>query len=110
MNSIIQKSFENGRLVVFLGAGASFSSKTQNGEQIPLGVELSKIIMKEMGYTYSNESLSEIYQAAKTCMGQQRLIELLNKYFKNTRPSEEYKYLVSLPLTRIYSLNIDDCV
>lgn len=110
MNSIIQKSFENGKLTIFLGAGASFSSKSQNGEQIPLGIDLSKIIMKEMGYPYNNESLSEIYQAAKSYIGQQCLIELLNKYFKNTRPSEEYKYLVNLPLTRIYTLNIDDCI
>lgn len=110
MNSVIKKAFENGRLVVFLGAGASFTSKTQNGSPIPLALEFSKIISEEIGLPYSDESLSEVYQAANEILGTQRLIEILSTYLKNTRPSDEYKVLVNLPLTRIYTLNLDDCI
>lgn len=110
MNNSIKKAFENGRLVILLGAGASVSSKTQRGESIPLAYEFSKIISEEMGETYNNESLSEVYQAAETLLGGQRLLELLSTYLKNTKPSDDYKSLVNLPLTRIYSLNIDDCI
>ena len=110
MNNSIKKAFENGRLIIFLGAGASFSSKTQLGHPIPLAVELSEIIAKEIGLPYENESLSEVYQAANEIIGNNALVELLCRYFKNTRPSDDYRSLVSLPLTRIYTLNIDDCI
>lgn len=110
MNNVIKKAFENGRLIIFLGAGASFSSKTQNGSPIPLAFELSKLISAEIGLPYSDESLSEVYQAAREILGFQRLTEVLSVYLKNTRPSDEYKVLVNLPLTRIYSLNIDDSI
>lgn len=110
MNNIIKKAFENGRLIIFLGAGASFTSKTQTGNNIPLALELSKIICNEIGLPFYDESLSEVYQAAIATLGTQKVLEILSKYLKNTNPSDEYKELVNLPLTRIYSLNIDDCV
>ena len=43
MHSLIKNSFEKGRLIIFLGAGASYTSKTQKGERIPLGEELAQI-------------------------------------------------------------------
>lgn len=109
MNEIIKKAFENGRLIILLGAGASFSSKTREYKNIPLAFELSQLLSEEVGLPYDGESLSEVYQAAVTTVGLPRVIEILSKYFKNTIPSEEYKSLIKLPLTRVYTLNIDDC-
>ncbi|MGG6541746.1 UNVERIFIED_CONTAM: SIR2 family protein [Acinetobacter baumannii] len=109
INEIIKKAFENGRLIILLGAGASFSSKTRDNKNIPLAIELAKKISDEAGFPYNEETLSEVYQAAVTTIGSQRVIEILSKYFKNTNPSDDYKSLVKLPLTRIYTLNIDDC-
>lgn len=109
MNEIIKKAFENGRLVILLGAGASFSSKTREYKNIPLAFELSTLLSEEVGLPYDGESLSEVYQAAVTIIGLPRVVEILSKYFKNTIPSEEYKSLIKLPLTRVYTLNIDDC-
>jgi energy-coupling factor transporter ATP-binding protein EcfA2 len=109
MNEIIKKAFENGRLIILLGAGASFSSKTREYKNIPLAFELSTLLSEEVGLPYDGESLSEVYQAAVTIIGLPRVVEILSKYFKNTIPSEEYKSLIKLPLTRVYTLNIDDC-
>lgn len=109
MNEIIKKAFENGRLIILLGAGASFSSKTREYNNIPLAFELSQLLSEEVGLPYDGESLSEVYQAAVTTVGLPRVVEILSKYFKNTIPSEEYKSLIKLPLTRVYTLNIDDC-
>lgn len=53
MHSLIKNSFEKGRLIIFLGAGASYTSKTQKAERIPLGEELAKILSAEIGLTYS---------------------------------------------------------
>ncbi|MDC5222588.1 hypothetical protein NRA24_10660, partial [Acinetobacter baumannii] len=103
MNEIIKKAFENGRLIILLGAGASFSSKTRDNKNIPLAIELAKKISDEAGFPYNEETLSEVYQAAVTTIGSQRVIEILSKYFKNTNPSDDYKSLVKLPLTRIYT-------
>lgn len=110
MNEIIRKSFENGKLIIFLGAGASFTSQNFQGDKIPLGDNLAQLITEKMGYTYSGESLQEVYQAAIEILGKDRLIEILQTQFKNTIPSNDYKQLVQLPLTRIYSLNIDDTI
>jgi tetratricopeptide (TPR) repeat protein len=110
MHSLIKNSFEKGRLIIFLGAGASYTSQTQKGGRIPLGEELAQILSAEIGLTYSGESLGDVYDAAKYKLGDIQLNEVFIKNFKNTRPSDDYKKLVNLPLTRIYSLNIDDCI
>lgn len=110
MNEIIKKSFENGRLILLLGAGASYSSQSIHGNSLPLGDTLAQLLTDEMGYEYHSESLQEVYQAAIEVLGKEKLIEFLQKHFKHTIPSPEYKKLVQLPLTRVYSLNIDDAI
>ncbi|HEY8035434.1 MAG TPA: SIR2 family protein [Methylobacter sp.] len=107
MNSHIKNALLNGRLVLLLGAGASRGCQNTLKEELPLGLELAKILAEEMGEHYSDEDLSAVYSAAKVVMGAQ-LNTVFEKHFKHCIPSREYIELVKYPFFRIYTLNIDD--
>lgn len=108
MDSYIKKAFLNGRLVLLLGAGASRGCKNKLNEEIPLGGDLARILINEMGEEYSSEGLSEAYSAAKHTLGVSKISSIFEKHFKHCTPSREYIELVKYPFFRIYTLNIDD--
>ncbi len=109
MNTEIYNALEKGELIIFLGAGASFNSRTSTGQKVPLGNGLAKQLCEDIDIEYNNESLKKVYQVYKKKQGESRLQEFLEKIFKNCRYSDAYKKLSILPLKRIYTLNIDDC-
>lgn len=57
MNNDIKNAILEGRVMLLLGAGASFGSLTSSREAIPLGFDLAKILCKEADFDYNNESL-----------------------------------------------------
>lgn len=109
MNNHIKTALLNGRLVLLLGAGASYGCKSGTGNDVPLGWDLAKILAGAMGEPYADEDLSDVYSAAKGTLGSQ-LIDIFEANFKHCRPSREYIELVKYPFFRIYTLNIDDAI
>lgn len=108
MNVQIKNAIENGRLILLLGAGASFNAKNKNGVNPPLGNELREILSRELNLSINDDdSLSEIYQMAKDNL-QSRLINVLEKHYKHCGASPDYKEIIKFPFPRIYTLNIDD--
>lgn len=107
MNEYIKNAFEQGRLIIFLGAGASFTSKTKNGEDVPMSDYLAEKLCGEIAIKYNNEPLQLVYSAAKHKLGD-RLNSLLENEYKHCYPSQEYIALSKFPLCRIYTTNIDD--
>lgn len=108
MNIQIKNAIENGRLIILLGAGASFGCTNKQGKNPPLGFELGNILSKEIGIDIQDgDNLSEIYLASKDILGNQ-LISLLEKYYKHCTASNDYKEIIKYPFPRIYTLNIDD--
>ena len=109
MNPNIKTAYENGQLILFLGAGCSLTSKDQNGNYLLSASDLSKQIAQKVGWEYNNESLSTVYSAAKKIMGN-GLEDLLSQLYKHCDPSEEYIKLSCYVWPRIYTINIDDAL
>ena len=109
MNKHIKNAFLKGRLVLLLGAGASYGSKNKRGNDIPLGGELAEILAEESDFEYHGEDLSRVYGAVKSKLGGE-LHNVLEEQFKHCRPSKEYLDLAKFPFARIYTLNIDDAL
>lgn len=110
MNKFIKDSLLNGKLILFIGAGASATSKTKDGAFIPMSGALAELLCQKAGMNYGNEGLSMVYNAVKKTLGESQLQDILESKFKFCRYSEEYELLTALPLKRIYTLNIDDCL
>lgn len=107
MNPHIKKALLNGRLVLLFGAGASRGSKSSLNQEIPLGWELAKILAEECGFEYADESLADVYAAARGMLGA-RTDQIFEQQFKHCAPSKELIELAKYPFVRIYTLNIDD--
>lgn len=110
MNQFIKDSLLNGKLILCIGAGASATSKTKDGLPVPMSGALAELLCQKVGMDYSNEGLAIVYNAAKKKLGENQLQDILESQFKFCRYSEEYEQLTALPLKRIYTLNIDDCL
>lgn len=108
MNNHIKIQLQNARLVLFFGAGASFGSKNQEKENPPLAGELAEQLATHAGLSYEGEQLSDIYDAAKSTIGDLKLTEFLELKYKHCTPSAEYRYLAKFAFQRVYTINIDD--
>ncbi len=107
MNKQIQEAYENGKLVLFIGAGCSLSSIDQFNEPLLSAPNLAKIIAEKCGWEYNNEPLASVYAAAKNTIGEE-LNKLLILKFQHCKPSTEYIGLSKYVWPRIYTINIDD--
>lgn len=107
MNEQIRRGIEDGRIVLFLGAGASLGSLNAEHTDPPLATDLAKAIAEKAGWKYSAEPLGTVYAAAESVLGTELIRFLVSKY-KNCKPSPQYISIAKLPWTRIYTTNIDD--
>ncbi|MCK0716060.1 SIR2 family protein [Chromohalobacter sarecensis] len=107
MNTQIKNALLNGRLVLFLGAGASKSSMSRNKDRLLDGEELAKKIASTAGWEYNKEPLNTVYAAARSTVPQQ-VDNLFKEVYCNCLPSKEYLSLANFPWARIYTTNIDD--
>lgn len=103
----IKTAYQNGRVMLLLGAGASAKSTDADNNDLPLGDELARELAGLMGWNYGGEPLSKVYSAINAT-DSSRLQTYLRKRLTNTRPSHELKMLASYTWARIYTLNIDD--
>ncbi len=107
MNLQILNAIKKGDLVLFLGAGASYGCKDQDGKDIPMSEGLAKLMADAVGLPYRQESLDVVYEATREDLGV-RLNNILEEKFQHVQPSEDYKRLAEYVWRRIYTLNIDD--
>ncbi len=105
----IKNAYQNGRLMLLLGAGASYGSRGSDNREMPMGDELAKELAELMGWSYKGEPLSTVYSAVNA-NDSARLHTFLRTRLTNTKPSPELQVIASFPWSRIYTLNIDDCV
>ncbi|NUG78927.1 SIR2 family protein, partial [Acinetobacter bereziniae] len=110
MNTLLKNLIESGKVILFLGAGASYGSQSFNRKNLPLGNQLAEMMAKEMGIEYANEDLAVVYSAYQSDFNEQQLSTFFKSIFSNCLPSKEYLELVDYPFPRIYTLNIDDAL
>ena len=104
----IKKAYMDGRLMLFLGAGASVGSRDRDGTLLPMGDELAAELAQMMGWPYGGEALSKVYSAINAADAP-RLHGFLSRRVINTTPSIELQTIATYPWSRIFTLNIDDC-
>lgn len=109
MNNLIKSAYQNGKLVLFLGAGASRSSRSRDGSELLDGWSLAKYLAEEAGWTYTDEPLSTVYGAVRKVLGSQ-VDEVFSKLYQHCSPSSEYLRLAKYPWARVYTTNIDDAL
>ena len=104
----IKNAYQNGRLMLLLGAGASYGSRDSDRLEIPMGDDLARELAALMGWPYNGEALGSVYSAINA-IDSARLHTFLRKRLTNTKPSQELQAIASFPWSRIFTLNIDDC-
>ncbi|WEK52553.1 MAG: SIR2 family protein [Candidatus Kaistia colombiensis] len=104
----IKNAYLNGRLMLLLGAGASYGSRDSDGTGMPMGDGLAKELAALMGWPYGGEALSNVYSAINA-IDSARLHTFLRRRLSNTKPSPDLQTIASFPWSRIFTLNIDDC-
>ena len=105
----IKSAYLEGRLVLLLGAGASYGSQDVNFVDLPMGPALAAELAALKKWTYNNEPLGSVYSALNA-KDSARLHEFLKDRLTSTRPSDDLKKIANYPWPRIYTLNIDDCM
>ena len=107
MNNHIKRAIDEGRLMIFLGAGASAGCIDGKGRNLLLGSELADLLAQEAGLTYGGEQLSQTYAAATEKLGA-RVNQILEGRYKHCSPSNAYRTIATFPWPRVYTTNIDD--
>ena len=59
----IKNDYLDGRLMLLLGAGASYGSRDRNGKEMPMGDDLAKELAELMKWPYHGEALGNVYSA-----------------------------------------------
>ena len=105
----IKTAYQNGRLMLLLGAGASCGSRDSDNNDLPMGYDLAKELAEQMGWSYNGEPLGNVY-SAMNAVNSVLLHTYLRTRLTNTNPSPDLKTLASFPWARIFTLNVDDCI
>lgn len=105
----IKSAYLEGRLILLLGAGASYGSQDVNFVDLPMGPALAAELAALNKWTYNNEPLGSVYSAFNA-KNSARLHEFLKDRLTSTTPSDDLKKIANYPWPRIYTLNIDDCM
>ncbi len=109
-STYIIQSMRDDRVVLFLGAGASYGSETSKGEMIPLGEGLESFLRGLIGSQEQNLRLEQVAKDVRKIYGEAGLKKKLEEKFLETRPSSELIDLFSYKWNRCYTLNYDDTI
>lgn len=108
MDEALKVRLRQGKVALFLGAGASIGCINALGEGPPIGKSLITILADAMGLSLEgSENLPEVVTAARRRLGAD-FEELLRKHYAIVSPSRDYRTIATYPWERIYTLNIDD--
>jgi hypothetical protein len=108
------RQFENGRVILFAGAGFSLGCKDQDGKNLPTGGQLARELWN---VTYPDiefdewSSLQDIFEVAQK-RSPKNVLSFLKRRLSVDASSipEWYATWLRLPWRRIYTLNVDDVI
>lgn len=104
-------AIDRGEAALFLGAGASASSTTRDGQPIRQGTALAKLVASRAGLPYSDESLPEVLGGS---LGRRlsavQFHAILKSEYTGVQPSKELVELLGYTWKRLYTWNIDDAL
>jgi SIR2-like domain len=112
IDEYLTTQFEQGRLIMFSGAGYSLAATDSKGRPLPSGRALAAELwdMAYPGEGYDNHSsLQDIFAVCRQKSSRQLSAYLLERLTINQRALPEfYRDWLNLPWRRIYTLNQDD--
>lgn len=96
----------DGNAVLFLGAGFSWGAENIEGNPIPNGKALSKLLLSEVGYsgTAPLDKASAAYLRRAT---PEQLVEKLIPLFTVKTTTDSHRAIAKLPFRRVYTTNYD---
>ncbi|MCP4308606.1 MAG: hypothetical protein GY788_27775 [bacterium] len=110
----LRGAIARGNAILFTGAGFSAEATNLDGEHLPVGSKLARVLwplaFPDLPFD-PDSSLGEVFEVARSSAGN-RTRDLLNSTLRVAPGSlpEWYRTYFLLPWYRIYTLNIDDLV
>lgn len=102
------EQIRTGRVVLFLGAGASMEAKAADGSRPPTGPKLGEILgEKFLGEKQKGIDLMQVAEMAQRSAGQYAVAEFLREYFKTFEPSKAHLLLPQFRWQAIATTNYD---
>ena len=109
MTPLLKRRITQGRVVLFLGAGASKGSRSKDGKDAaPLGGQLKSELCELSALSDSeDDDLQDVFRASQKILGG-HLQPYLEQRYSNLLPPPTLVTLAQFPWARIYTTNIDD--
>ncbi len=108
LSSELLEAAKNGRLVLFLGAGASRGSKNELGDLIPDGRELTnRVVNKYLKPSYQGRDLKTVYDLACSRRDVRELQRFLRETFEGFQPTPAHRLLPKVAWQGIATTNYD---
>ena len=108
LDALLKSRLREGRVSLFLGAGASTGCRNLMGNEPPLSGMLMRVLADAMKLPLGKaETLRSVTTAARRRLGAD-FDEILRTNYTILKTSNEYSVLSQYPWSRIYTLNVDD--
>lgn len=103
---------QNGRVVLVLGAGASFGASHPKGAPIPMGRDLAKLLAQQyLGGAHADDSLSSVADMAVAEAGDSRVVfRFIADLFRPYSPGTHHLLLPKFRWYGLATLNYDEIV
>lgn len=98
----------DGRAVLFLGSGASVGAKPIEGEKFLTGRELAIRLSNDIKLSPPSDDLNFASQRFRKCVGDSKLVELLQNLFSVSEVADEHRRLSEVPWCGLYTTNYDN--
>lgn len=102
---------QNGKVVLVLGAGASFGATHPKGIEPPSGRDLAKLLATEfLGGAHANDSLSSVADMAIAAADIRRVQRFVAEQFRQFGPGNHHMLLPTFRWYGLATLNYDEIV
>lgn len=105
------EEIKSGRVILFLGAGATIGARTDNGTGVPLGKELGSILSNEfLGGKFKDKPLDWIAELAKSESDLITIQDYVCNLFQPLKPSSFHQLIPEFKWRGIATTNYDDII
>ncbi|GLK55977.1 tetratricopeptide (TPR) repeat protein [Methylopila capsulata] len=109
----LEDAFRNaidGNAILFVGAGASHLAENKDGQPLPNGADLTKLLRWKIKTTNDRHSLAQLTGHYVRTEGSDELYNFLHRLLSTSRVDKIYRDLLQLNWTRIYTTNYDNAI
>lgn len=105
---ILSENINSGRVILFLGSGATIGAYTESGKQAPKGNDLANILSKKyFGEENTSKSLSSISELAISETDIHTVQHFIKDYFDEFQPADFHLKIPTFRWVSIYTTNYD---